>query len=310
MKSMSFNSIGVINKYHEYKQIFKLYYNNIHNNVGAAIMKDVEEYMQYYEKYSGAKLNKQDITYEIGYGARPNRLVFFASMGYNVYGIDMDNPLLSFNLKSIYEIYKTNGIERMFKSMIRMCIFDLREKKNISDFARQKGIEYRIELSRLQVGNAANVLMQENSLNLIYSDNVFEHIRIEDLKQIISNMYKWLKSGGIALIRPNIYTGISGGHLVEWYPINVDRNMDRRSCPWGHLIDDRFQPTGYLNKLTRRQYRELFQEYFIIENEIVQYPDLGRQYYNGKIMDSLKKWPEEELFSNQVLFVLRPKKSI
>lgn len=120
-------------------------------------------------------------------------------------------------------------------------------------------------------------------------------------------MVHWLDPSGIALIRPNIFTGICGGHLTEWFPPVVNSNMKRKSEPWEHLRKKRFQPNTFLNKLTRKEYREMFSQYFDILEERVKYPDLGKKWLNPEIRQELKVYSDEEIFSNQVLFVLKPK---
>jgi len=36
-------------------------------------------------------------------------------------------------------------------------------------------------------------------------------------------------------------------------------------------------------------------------------PDLGREHFDGRARAELAGWPDEELFSNQTLFVLPPR---
>ena len=53
-------------------------------------------------------------------------------------------------------------------------------------------------------------------IDLVCSEDVFEHIRLSSLERLVPRMAAWLAPHGIALIRPNVFTGITGGHLVEW----------------------------------------------------------------------------------------------
>lgn len=79
--------------------------------------------------------------------------------------------------------------------------------------------------------------------------------------------------------------------------------------PWEHLRKNRFRSTVYLNRLTRKQYRNLFRRYFDIVEERVKDADLSRSLLTPDIACELQGYPEEELLSNQVMFVLRPKES-
>jgi hypothetical protein len=128
------------------------------------------------------------------------------------------------------------------------------------------------------------------------------------LERLVPKMAIWLRPGGLALIRPNIYTGIIGGHAIEW-----ERRLLRgdslpcRTAPWGHLRGDAHQPNTFLNRLTRRDYRAPFERHFEILGERVKFPRLGHELLVGETRAELAEWSDDELFSNQVLFVLRPR---
>ena len=122
-------------------------------------------------------------------------------------------------------------------------------------------------------------------------------------------MRRWLRPRGLALVRPNVFTGISGGHLAGW---SVESLLDRpeeprRSAPWEHLRSGRFEPNTFLNRLSRAEYRRLFAEHgFEVVAEHPRYPALGASWLTESLRAELADWPDEELFSNQVLFVLSP----
>ena len=136
-----------------------------------------------------------------------------------------------------------------------------------------------------------------------------EHIPREGIENILSRLATRLAPNGLALITPNIFTGITGGHLPEWYWDSEDNISPRRSEPWEHLRKKRFQANTWLNGLSRRDYRELFRRHFEILEENVQEPNLGRHRLTPDIKAELAQWPDEELFSNTVEFVLRPRSS-
>lgn len=135
---------------------------------------------------------------------------------------------------------------------------------------------------------------------------MFEHIGRDSLEELVQRMAAWLRPGGLALIRPNIFTGIVGGHLLEWSRASIgERDRRRRSEPWEHLRKRRLTANTYLNEMTRAQYRVLFERSFEILEEQVAQPDLGRDYLDESARADLASWADEELFSNQTLFVLR-----
>ena len=107
---------------------------------------------------------------------------------------------------------------------------------------------------------------------------------------------------------PNVFTGITRGHLIEWSQRALRQPPPkRRSEPWEHLRQRRFKPNTYLNELTRAEYRELFSVHFEILEVRVAQPDLGRANLDARAQAELADWPDDELFSNQTLFVLRPR---
>ena len=69
----------------------------------------------------------------------------------------------------------------------------------------------------------------------------------------------------------------------------------------------RFEANTYLNELTRADYRRVLVRHFEILEERVAQPGLGRGRYGERARAALSAWSEDELFSNQTLFVLRPR---
>ena len=59
--------------------------------------------------------------------------------------------------------------------------------------------------------------------------------------------------------------------------------------------------------MLRRDYRELFEKYFDILEETEKEPNLGLELLTPDVRDELLQYPDEELFSNNVMFVLKPR---
>jgi SAM-dependent methyltransferase len=267
------------------------------------------EYDTYLQKYSNTTLQDAAIL-EIGFGARPNRLIAMMSLGLDAIGVDLDQPLLHRRVSDFREIYKKNGFERLLKTLVRSTFFDASERRALKRSIREHGGTPTVNDNRFVVADASSEgfdeRMRAQPVDLITSEDVFEHIPTDSLRLVVARMGQWLKPHGIALIRPNIFTGIAGGHLVEWYfPVTADR--DRKSEPWEHLRKRRFQANTFLNELTLAEYRELFAEHFEILEERVLFVDAGREFATPEVLEELREYPEEELFSNRVLFVLRPR---
>ncbi|MGB0631978.1 MAG: hypothetical protein ACPGRZ_14920 [Alphaproteobacteria bacterium] len=59
--------------------------------------------------------------------------------------------------------------------------------------------------------------------------------------------------------------------------------------------------------MLRRDYRELFAKHFDILDESVLQPGLGAALMTPEIRAELSDYSDEELFSNNVMFVLKPR---
>lgn len=134
------------------------------------------------------------------------------------------------------------------KTLIRSSIFDAHERRHLDRMLRKRGSSLKIYDERFLVGDAAKHQFPANSYDFIYSDDVFEHIPATDLDLLCKNLSSTLSTNGTALITPSIFTGISGGHLVEWYPHTLPRKNSRPSEPWEHLRKRRYVPDCFLNE--------------------------------------------------------------
>lgn len=266
---------------------------------------DLAEYETLLRRYTKLTLASARV-FEIGFGAKPFRLVVMRSMGVDAFGIDVEVPLLRPSLSRLLQIYRRNGLERLAKTVVRAAITDRRDWKSLATELKQRGLPIRVERSRMLIGNAAELDLPSNSIDLIVAEAVFEHVPRSSLEELVARLADWISPGGLALVRPDIFTGISGGHLTEWFPFRVMRDESKRSEPWEHLRKRRYPPNTTLNEMMRAEYRSLFQEHFVIAEEIVKYPDLGRKYLVGDVARDLAGYTYDELFSNRVLFVLRP----
>jgi hypothetical protein len=226
------------------------------------------------------------------------------SIGIDVRGIDLDAPLLRFGPAGLWRIYKKNGLERTLKTTVRSILFDKRERSALGQVLNRRGHCLRIEPHRFLVGDAVTHDFGTGTFDLIYSEDVFEHIPPKDVETLVARLPKLLAPKGVVIIAPDIFTGITGGHLTEWYCDQVGAPATKRSEPWEHLRKRRFAANTYLNRLTRAEYRSIFSQYLRIIEEVVVRPDLGKQWLTPEVQRELSEWTADELFSNKVRFVL------
>jgi hypothetical protein len=267
---------------------------------------DLDEYDRLLRFHAGRPLSDAKLL-EIGYGARPYRLISLLSAGVDATGVDAEVPILRGTAREYLDALKTNGVERVAKSLIRRAFFDAQERATFWADLNMRTPAAPLDRSRFLVSDAAALDLEERSLDLVISEDVFEHIAPPSLERLVPKMARWIKPNGIALIRPNVFTGITGGHLREWSRRSlVDPPQRRKSEPWEHLRRNRFPPDTFLNRFSRADYRRLFRTHFEILDQQVTLPDLGREFFTADVAAELEGYPEDELFSNQVRFVLRP----
>ena len=270
-----------------------------------SLFDDAAEYDRLLRLYAGVGLAEAAV-FEIGFGARPYRQMALQSMAVDVRGVDAEVPVLDGGPSELLGMLRRNGFERALKSLLRHLLFDRGERRALAATIRRHGYALRLDPARLLIGDAGELELPAASLDLVFSEDVFEHIPHSALERLVPRMASWLRPGGLALIRPNIFTGIVGGHLLEWSRASLREGARvRRSEPWEHLRKRRLTANTYLNEMTRAQYRELFADSFEILEELVAQPELGREYLDQAARAELSAWSEDELFSNQTLFVLR-----
>jgi len=166
--------------------------------------------------------------------------------------------------------------------------------------------------AKLYVANAANPEFWRDvgeDADLIYSEDVIEHISLEDIERMCRSINEYVRDGALLLLRPNMYSGIVGGHIPEWYHTNIDRS-NKKARPWGHLSDGDHEPSVFLNKLSFDDYKEIFSKYFDVLEANRSDFGLGRQFLTAEARQRIpKNWSDEDLLTNNVMFVLRNRRS-
>lgn len=304
------SAVSALNRLREWSQFLKLRLaREMSGHNFDWIFSNLAEYESRLRLHTGRDLTQSRVL-EIGYGARPLRLTALISMNVDAWGIDLDQPVLEGKLTEFVQIFRRNGWERALKSLVRHTLFDRRERHSLSNALGDRGFTYRLEKDRFIVGDAARVehaALGSNMLDLVISEDVFEHLPPATLEQVVARMARWLKPDGIAMVRPLIFTGITGGHLVEWYPETLGTTEPRKSEPWEHLRRQRYVANTFLNKLRLSDYRSVFGAQFeVLEETPIDY-GLGRQFLTSEVRAELMHYEEEELLSNTVLFTLRRK---
>jgi SAM-dependent methyltransferase len=174
------------------------------------ILESLDRVAATYERLTGKRFADARV-FEIGYGARPVRLIALSSMGIDVRGIDLDAPMMRFSVPRLLNILKTNGPVRALKTAVRNLLFDRKDQKVLDAAMRLRGHSLRIDPKLLLVGDAAQFDFREDKYDLIYSFDVFEHIPPGDLEALVKHLATALTEGGIAVVVPFVYTGSAAG---------------------------------------------------------------------------------------------------
>jgi len=302
----SLRTIGLREKFRQAKTLWRL--RNVNEDRRAIIawlVDEIDGYRETFERLTGRSFADARI-FEIGFGAQPFRLIALNSMGFHARGIDIDLPMLRFSPARLLRIARTNGLERALKTAVRNLFFDRNELKWLRQALEHQGYRLKVDESCFEIGDVAKADLGE-PVDVVISEHVFEHIPRADMDRVLAKICRLLSPGGLALITPDIFTGIAGGHLPEWYWDEEGDERLREAEPWEHLRKKRFRANTYLNEFTRREYREHFARWFEIVEERVLAPDLGRHRLTPQIREELSEWDDDELFSNSVQFVLRPR---
>ncbi len=275
--------------------------------LGSFLRRQLAEYDQVSRKFGAGPLEGCR-AFEVGCGQRPYRLTNLLAHGVDVRGVDMDTVLIQLSLRSAYQCWRLNGAERTVKTMLRHFLVDRIENQRLKEVLSITDDRFFAKLeARITQGNAADATVwPRGGLDFVYSEDVFEHIAPDDVPRVCQLIAERLTDNGVAVIRPMIFTGVQGGHNVEWY--DASEGVERRCPPWDHLRANRYPANTYLNKLWLSDYRRVFGEHFEIAEEAVENPTAGRWAITPELSVELAAIPIDELFSNRVRFILRKKR--
>ncbi|MXP47713.1 methyltransferase domain-containing protein [Altererythrobacter luteolus] len=240
---------------------------------------------------------------EIGFGARPRRAFLLSGFFERVYAIDLDAPVLS--LRDAARTWRKNGMERALKSAARHMLFDARDWPRFHETAKTALPNYAPDKVQFAVGSAGeqSVWNEIPPIDFAFSSDVFEHIEPGDLDRMLGLLRTNLASDGLVVTLPMVFTGILGGHDPAWTRWTADRMPADQA--WRHLTDPEFAPDTYLNRLSRAQFADAFQQAgFEILKDHALLGRLGERHLTAEKRTALPLQDDYELFSNRVEFHL------
>ena len=76
-------------------------------------------------------------------------------------------------------------MERALKTGVRALLFDSRERRELDSALDRRGYTRPIDPERFLVGDVADYVAESGSLDMVYSNNVIEHIPVASLEVVI-----------------------------------------------------------------------------------------------------------------------------
>ncbi len=248
-----------------------------------------------FERHLGRGLEETDIL-EIGSGQRFTITLLFQSLAARAVGIDMDHAAKRADPGTFVQIWRRNGLERAVKTFGRKLLFD---RAYYREVARLAGRPLRLQDVDLRVMDACALEFPDQSFDLVFSSNVFEHIH--DVGRATREMARVLRPGAIALIGICPFCGLSGGHHPDW--ASPDEMVITPVPPWDHLRQNLYPADTYLNRLREQDYLAAFSRHLQILDVESSYQ--GERHLTPELELELSDYSREELLKGSLEVTLR-----
>jgi SAM-dependent methyltransferase len=203
---------------------------------------------RFYEEATGEKLADKDVL-EIGAG---QMLAMARVFGLNnrVTATDLDVYAEGWRPGPYLSMLRRNGAKRVVKTIGRKVMGV--DRRHLAVMKEELG--GRLPRPVFISMDAAKMEFPDESFDFIYSINVFEHL--PDPRAVLRECKRVLRPGGCVFSHVHLYTCDSGCH-----DIRIIRS-DHEGIPyWPHLRTSHsyvVENTAYLNKLSLKQWREVF----------------------------------------------------
>ena len=230
---------------------------------------------------------------EVGCGQRYPHALLLAQDN-EVHAIDLDIVLTHWSPALIYKLFKHGGFRRAAKTIIRRALFDEKYYRKLAELFGKK-LDKKPAVYRM---SGENLEFLDNTFDLVFSKAVFEHVRRID--NVIPEIKRVLKVGGVLAIEINLFTGFTGGHNL----LGEDPEYSRVP-PWDHLRKQTYPTNTYLNKLRIDDYKKAFEQYF----EIVYYYEEEKHQYERFLTEDIRReladYSVHELLTNGMLVLAK-----
>ncbi len=218
---------------------------------------------------------------EVGCGQWMANVKLFSAMGNTVFAVDPELPPRS--LFGYPDFIRQCGWQRGIKTGLNELLFRRRFDRRLEQLA---GLRFGPAGDRLFRVQGEALPIADESVDAVFSDNVFEHIA--DVRAVTAEVRRVLKPGGVAYIIVHPFAAWSGGHHLDIMVHSGDKRAagNTRIPPWDHLRENRVPSGVYLNRLREADYRAIFTAVF---------PDLEEETVGPEGEEHLSRDIEAEL---------------
>lgn len=252
------------------------------------------DHLSVFQRYSQVPI-EQVTAFEIGSGLTLAAPIGLSLLGFKkIITVDIRRAVPEY-VQSTYKFYRKHAAEFGMKNLPQ-----IKEKitaKNLDNFLlRNFNIDYRAPY------DAAHTDLPDNSVDYVFANVVFEHIRAELFPGILKEMFRILAEGGV------LYTYIDyKDHLADYKPGTTIYNyLQYTTEEWAHLVN--YFPL-HQNRLRTPDYLKMFSAagFEIVELKKKEVTDADRAAFaTVKVVDEFKnKYTDEELMEKETKFVLR-----
>ena len=240
---------------------------------------------------------KDQILLEIGCGQLLANVKIGSQTFSKVIAIDPELPPQSFVEFGSY--FKECGWQRTAKTIFNKIVFMPSFDKRLKKLIGRRNFDFsRVTLFR---GNGSSIPIPDNCVDVIISDDVFEHIH--DVESVIIEMNRVLRRGGVFCIKIHPYASFSGAHELDGIVHLSVPHSKQRGEPWRHLREKDYSPPVFLNRLRKSEYERAFKLIFPKVACEVLGPE-GEDLLTSEIQGQLEAegFSKEELLAGKLVF--------
>jgi SAM-dependent methyltransferase len=239
---------------------------------------------------------------DIGCGANAPMTLILHSAGVNVIGVDEyigHRWGLGFRPSRYVSYLKDVGVFKTLRKAVGALVYDRHYYTYLTKALGHSVTERNIDLREMR---AEELQFDACTFDIIYSNATWEHI--PDVRTANQEVARVLRPGGIAYIEIHLFPSLSGGHDLPWIVPGKTELGD--VAPWRHLWDPLWKEPVYLNRLSEKDYRRLFEE--APELEIVdwrtEYTE-GAELITDELLRKLSGYTQDELTKRSIIVTLQ-----